>query len=339
MNLFIPDWRPAHERPKTGLNSIIYRGKTIQRSQHVLDMVAWSSRMRFTTSPTLKFCCFFSLFKRSRCDILLSSVIIFNVDIVNWKFVFTSRKYLNNAWLLSEFKVPVGNSYVSIVHINYLPTAAMLRITLVSLIGSLFYAYWNLFRFWINTLWLPKYCPVISCDLFRNQGFSTLFPLWLPLAKGHNYFWRNLQITLKAPRNRLSLSTTTTANMPNYNTTSSINNLTSYSDLVSVVIDYIMNCVKPHIVFCRWYPSWFLYSAVPGDHMSRCIIQNIMVTGQENCNYFFLLLQIFMICSAHNLLPIAWNFLLILAKRIIVIFCRWFYILPYALDWVQHGNG
>ena len=49
-------------------------------------------------------------------------------------------------------------------------------------------------------------------------------------------------------------STTTTATMPNYNTTSYIKNLASDSDLVSVVIDNIAKGVKSQILLSRWHP-------------------------------------------------------------------------------------
>ena len=91
--------------------------------------------------------------------------------------------------------------------------------------------------------------------------------------------------------NRLSASTTTIVTMPNDNTTSSIINLASDYALVSVPIDDIMNCVKSHIFVTIWYPSWFLCSAVPGDHIYRCIISNGMVTGQKMYNSSFLILK------------------------------------------------
>ena len=86
------------------------------------------------------FCCF-TLFQDLRWADLFSYIIICNTDISNWKIVDTSRKYLNSAWLLSGFKVGVGNSYLSRININYLPTDAMLRITLVTYIETLFHAY------------------------------------------------------------------------------------------------------------------------------------------------------------------------------------------------------
>ena len=55
--------------------------------------------------------------------------------------------------------------------------------------------------------------------------------------------------------NRLSVYTNSTAIMTNDNTTSYINNLVSDSDLVSVVMGHIMNCVKSHIALIRWHPS------------------------------------------------------------------------------------
>ena len=70
-----------------------------------------------------------------------------------------------------------------------------------------------------------------------------------------------------APLYHLSESTTTTATIPNDNTTSSVKHLAIYYDLVYVVMEDIMNCVKSHIAFSGWYPSWFLCSDVPGDHM------------------------------------------------------------------------
>ena len=43
--------------------------------------------------------------------------------------------------------------------------------------------------------------------------------------------------------------------MPNDNTTSSINNLASYSDLISVLMEDIINCVKSPIELSMWNPS------------------------------------------------------------------------------------
>ena len=227
----------------------------------------------FTTSPTLKFCCCFSVSQRSRCAVFLSFIIICYTDIANWEFVHTSRKYLNNTWFLSGFKFSVGNNYLSRGNLYYIPTAATLRITSVSSIGALFHVYWGFFSFSINTSRLTKSCPAIAYVLFRNQWyFSTLFTLWMPRAKCHNIIWGHLYIYSKAPLNRISASTTTTANIPNDNTTYSINNLYSDSALVYFVMENIMNCVKSHISLSRWHPSWLLCSAVPGDHISRCII-------------------------------------------------------------------
>ena len=218
------------------------------------------------------FLCFTS-FQRSRCSVLLSSIRICNTDISNWKFVDMTHKYLNNAWLLSGFKVGVSNSPISIVHLNSLTIAATLRITSVSLIRSLLNAYWDVIVLWINTSWLPQSCPVIALVFFSNRCyFSTLFPLWLPHSKGHNVILSNLHISSKAPLNRLSVSTTTTATIPKYNTAYSINNLASDYALVSVVMNNIINFVKSHILFIRWHTSWFLCSAVLGDHMSRRIL-------------------------------------------------------------------
>ena len=215
----------------------------------------------------------FTSFQRYRCSVLLSSIRICNTDMSNWKFVDMFHKYLNNAWLLSGSKFGVGNSPISRRHLNSLTTSATLHITPVSLIWSLFHAYCDFFVFWINTSWLPQSCPVIALVLFGNWCYSsTLFPLWLPHSKGHSVIWRNLHIASKAPLNRLSVSTTNTAIIPKYNTASSINNLASDYALVSVDIDDTMNCVKSHMLFIRWHPSWFLCSAVPGDHISRCFI-------------------------------------------------------------------
>ena len=175
-----------------------------------------------------------------------------------------SRKYLNNAWLLPILKTGVGKSYVSRGNLNSLTTDATLLITLVSYIGALFHAYWDVFEFWINTLWLPPYCPAIACVLFKNCWyFLTLFTLWLLCDRYHNS---------KAPRNCLYASSTTTDTMPNYNTTSSIINLDSDYALVSVVIDDTTNCVRSYIALSRWNPSWLLFSVVPGDHMPRWTI-------------------------------------------------------------------
>ena len=70
----------------------------------------------------------------------------------------------------------------------------------------------------------------------------------------------------------MSESTTNNATTENYNTAYSINNLASDYALVSVVMNNIINFVKSHILFIRWHTSWFLCSAVLGDHMSRCIL-------------------------------------------------------------------
>ena len=128
-------------------------------------------------SLTSKFCCCFPLLQILRCAVILSSIRISNTDIVNWELLDTYCKYLNNAWLLSGFKVGVGNSYISIGNMISLPTAATLRITSVSSIGALFHVYWYVFSFRINESWLPLYCPEIACVLFRNRWyFSMLFP-------------------------------------------------------------------------------------------------------------------------------------------------------------------
>ena len=232
--------------------------------------------------PNLKFFYFYSLFKRLQCAAIISSIQICNGDIENWEFINTSRKYLNTARLLSRFKVGIGNSSASRGNMNYLSTAATLCITLVSYIGALLHVYWDVFAFWINTSRLSQSCPEIACILFMNRWyFSMLFPLLLPGTKGQSVIWRHLHVNSKAPLNRLYASTTTTATMPNYNTTSSINNLASDYALVYVVIENIINCVKPHIALSRWNPYWLLCSAVPSDHMSRFIIKNRMVTGQD----------------------------------------------------------
>ena len=160
----------------------------------------------------------------------------------------TSHNYLNNAWLLSGFKVGVGKSYISRGNMNSLPTAATLRITLVSFIGAMLHVYWDVFALMINTSRLTRSCPEIACVLLRNQWyFSTLFTLWLTHAKGQNVIWRQLQIHSKAPLDSLSMSTNTTATMLNDNTNSYIINLASDSDLVSVVTDDITNYVNSHI--------------------------------------------------------------------------------------------
>ena len=148
-----------------------------------------------------------------------------------------------------------------------------MRITLVSSIGELFHAYWYVFPFWKNTSWLTRYCPAISCVLFRNNWyFLTLSNLLLQRARGQNGIWRILHIYSKAPWNRLYAYITNTSTMPNNNTTSSINNLASDSDLVSVVIDDTTNCVNSPIVLSRLHPSWLLCSDVTGDSMSTWII-------------------------------------------------------------------
>ena len=75
-----------------------------------------------------------------------------------------------------------------------------------------------------------------------------------------------------APLDHLAESTTTTATIPNDKTTSSVKKLASDSALVYAVMEDIMNCVKSHIAFSRWYPYWFLCRTVSGDHMLICII-------------------------------------------------------------------
>ena len=62
---------------------------------------------------------------------ILSAVIIYNTGNNNWAFLDTSRKYLNNAWLLVGFKVGVGNLSISRVNMISLPTTATLCIILV----------------------------------------------------------------------------------------------------------------------------------------------------------------------------------------------------------------
>ena len=58
----------------------------------------------------------------------------------------------------------------------------------------------------------------------------------------------------KVPLNMMSVYTNTTATMPKYNTTSSINNLASGSAFLSAVMDNIINCVKSHITLSKWNP-------------------------------------------------------------------------------------
>ena len=115
------------------------------------------------TSPTLKVCCYFTLFQRSRRAVILYYIRIYNTDIANWEFVDTSCKYLNIAWLLYGFRVGVSNSSVSRGYLNCLPTDANMGITLVSLIWALFHVYWYIFfvldKDIMNT-------PVLSCDRF-----------------------------------------------------------------------------------------------------------------------------------------------------------------------------
>ena len=60
---------------------------------------------------------------------------------MNWELVDTSRKYLNNAWLLDGFKVGVGTSYRYRGNINDLPTSATLRIASVPSIEEMFHMY------------------------------------------------------------------------------------------------------------------------------------------------------------------------------------------------------
>ena len=137
----------------------------------------------------MKFCCCFTLFQHLRCAVLLYSIIICNTDISNWEFLETSCKYLNNAWFISVFKVGLGNSYISRGNMNFIPTAAMLRITAVSLIGALLHSYWDIFAFWINKLWLPRYCPATDCVLFSNQWkFSTLLLYYCCMLKARILF-------------------------------------------------------------------------------------------------------------------------------------------------------
>ena len=100
---------------------------------------------------------------------------------------------------------------------------------------------------------------VLPCVIFSIQWcFSTLFSFWLTRARGQNVVWRNLQIASKSPRNWLSLATTTTANMKNYNKNYHINNLANDSDLVSSVIDNTTNCVKDNEC-TKIYNYWFLF--------------------------------------------------------------------------------
>ena len=101
----------------------------------------------FAVSPTFKNCCCFPLFQNYRCYVILSYIITFNMDIVNWEFVDAYNQYLNKAWLLAGFKVGVSNSSVYRLNLNSWPTAAPLLITLVSSIGALFHAYWDVFCF------------------------------------------------------------------------------------------------------------------------------------------------------------------------------------------------
>ena len=119
----------------------------------------------------MKVCCYFHLFQRSRCDILLSSIIICNAVIVNCEFVDTSHKYLENTWFLSGFKIGVGNSSVSRGNLNSLQTDATPSITLVSSIGDMFHTYWYVFKSLINISWLTRYCPEIAC-VFKVTGDS-----------------------------------------------------------------------------------------------------------------------------------------------------------------------
>ena len=136
----------------------------------------------FTTSTTLKVCCCFNFFQCLRCAVLISSIRICNTNIENWKFVDTSRKYWKNSWMLSVFKVGVGNSSVYRVNLNDLTTAATLQINMVSSIGTLFYTYWDVFEFWIKISWLPRYCPVIDCVFFGTgdtfDSISFIISVW-----------------------------------------------------------------------------------------------------------------------------------------------------------------
>ena len=57
--------------------------------------------------------------------------------------------------------------------------------------------------------------------------------------------------------------------MPNDNTTTSIKNLAGYSDLVYIVIDDTMDFLKSNAALSSWRIYLFLFSAVPGNHMSK----------------------------------------------------------------------
>ena len=163
---------------------------------------------------------YFILLQCSRCAVLLYSFIICSNDIANCKFVDMYHKYLNNAWFLSGFKVGVGKIYVSRGCLNFLPTSAMLNIASVTYIGVLLHENWYVLVFWTSMSWLPRPFPVIACVLFSNQWyFSMIFPLWFLLARYQNIVWGYLHIDSKVPQNQLYASTTTTATMPNYNTT------------------------------------------------------------------------------------------------------------------------
>ena len=182
------------------------------------------------------------------------------------------------------------NSSIYRGNLNSLPPVATLRITSLSYI-ALFHAYWDVFTFWVILSWLTRSCPTIDCVLFRKRWyFSTLFPLLLTLARGQNFIWRDLHISSKVPLNHLSGYNTKTSTMPNDKTTTSIKNLAGYSDLVYIVIDDTMDFFKSNAALSRWRIYLFLFSAVPGDHMSKWIILNGMVTVQGK-KYCLLVLQ------------------------------------------------